>query len=470
MSAGQERNLEVQEVMEHFALNRAEVYRRVKDGALKAVKEDRRLRFAFSEVERYEKALAEERDTLRQAVNHWLDQFAVRLKQYDLTEAPDLSGKSDEEKVAELGRRVLLDGILGGAQDLYLDPVHQGARLLYGYAGNRLEKARFEAPLAPQLKAWFRGLAPLPETGEGKIGEALGQQVYEEKSYQFRLTSVPTLLGEHIHLHFFRNYDDGGIEDLGYTREQTRVLRELLTGRPGLLLVAGPADPEVDRHRMALARELGAAGCLVVSLEHRVQYRSEQLVQLDLSREEGAGFEALWHAALGMSPDVVIIDEIRDAGQARALLEGVHSGAVVIARVRAGGGLEALEQLLRFEVEREALARSLLGLIERAVLRRLCPHCRGGRVLQAGEAEELGVAEGVEIGVRDACQVCGDGFLGRRAVFGLWPADESLAAWIRAPEAPPVQSQGGLSLAHAVRQAVLEGEVELAETRLTGVL
>lgn len=58
-------------------------------------------------------------------------------------------------------------------------------------------------------------------------------------------------------------------------------MRALLDGRPGLLIIAGAGDLEAERHRLALAQELGVAGQLIVSLEQRVQYRSEMLVQLD---------------------------------------------------------------------------------------------------------------------------------------------------------------------------------------------
>ena len=130
--------------------------------------------------------------------------------------------------------------------------------------------------------------------------------------------------------------------------------------------------------------------------------------------------------------------------------------------MRAGGVLEALEQLLRLELPREALARVLLGGVERAVLRRLCPHCRVPRPLEEAEAACLGAAAGTEIRAPAGCPRCGDGFLGRRTAYGVWPADEALSTWIRVPEAPP-PAAGELSLERAVRRAVLAGEVDLEE-------
>ena len=113
----------------------------------------------------------------------------------------------------------------------------------------------------------------------------------------------------------------------------------------------------------------------MVCLDHRIRYRAEQLVQLELRDEAGSDFKTLWQAALDMSPDVVVLDEVRDADQAQALLEGVRSGAVVLAQVRAGNMIEAVQKLIDFEIDRAALGRALLGGIDKAVVRRLCPQC-----------------------------------------------------------------------------------------------
>lgn len=451
----------IADAMERLGLNRAEVYHRVKDGALKAEKIDRRLHFTAAELERYAGVLAEERDAVAQELKRWLDTYADRLRQSGQSDLEEVDEKSVDEQIAELGHRLMVDGLSTGVQDLYLDPVDRGDRLIYGYGDRREEVGRFLPGLSDKLKTWIKKLAPLAGGDEVQIKEAVGQQVIEEETYQFRLTVVPTRGGEHIHLHFFRDYDGGGVDRLGYTTEQVDALRTLLSGRPGLLLIAGAGDLEAERHRLALAQELGAAGKLVVSLEHRVQYRSETLVQLDLGQPDGPGFEMLWQTAIGMRPDVVIVDDVRDQVQARALLEGVHSGAVVVAQVRATTGVAALKQLLSYEVNCEALARALTGLVERVSLRQLDPCGHAKRVLDQREAELLGVEVGKEVYTHHA----GSGFVGRCTVYGLWQWDDKLATWIcTVDEEPPTQAKDDkLALAWAVRQAVFEGKVLLEE-------
>ena len=257
----------------------------------------------------------------------------------------------------------------------------------------------------------------------------------------------------------------------GYTPDQVSVLRTLLAERPGICLVASPADALGDRHRASLGEELRAEGRLVTSLEHGIQYRNEHLVQLEIGREGGAEFPALWQAALAMGPDVVLIDDVRDAAEARALLEAVASGATAVAQVRAFSSREALFQLFRFEIDRHGLARALLGAVERVSLRRPCPHCRIARTPTAEEADLFGLLPGAQVSSRKGCPVCGDGFLGRRVIFGLLQADEELAAIIRSAE--PQSTAWGTwdrrmseSLWGAAREALLSGDATPEETKV----
>ena len=87
-----------------------------------------------------------------------------------------------------------------------------------------------------------------------------------------------------------------------------------------MFLVIGAFDPVAERHRLGLVNELTVAGQLVVSLEHRVHHRSELLVQLEISSGDDSGFGALVGTALGMSPDVLMLDEVHDATEALSLI------------------------------------------------------------------------------------------------------------------------------------------------------
>ncbi len=446
------------EAVDKLGLSRPEIYRRVQDKALKGEKSDRNLCFDLEEIERYAEVLRQERDLLQEAIDRWLAFFAGRLADRPGVVIEDVADKPAAEQVAEIGERILQDALGEGARDVYFDPLYAGLRLLYSVEHCR-EMARFEDCLTEPLGTWLKGLTVLAEAAPDQLSEGLARKTWGEVGCQLRLTEVPSTLGSHFHLHLFTDYEGTRLEDLGYMPEQAERLRREFGARPGLFLLVGSGGPEDERHRLVLARDWADAGRLVVCLDHRVGYRAEQLVQLELRDGAIPDFKTLWQAALDMSPDVVVLDEVRDVDQAQALLEGVRSGAVVLAQMRAGSMIEAVQKLLEFEIDRAALSRVLLGGTDKAVVRRLCPQCTRRRPLQDEEAARLNAAVGDEVGTPVGCSACGNGFVGRRPVYGLWLADAELAAWIGDPQAaPPLPPTGPESLTAALRRAVLDGE------------
>lgn len=446
------------EAVEMLGLSRPEIYRRVLDKTLTGEKIDRRLWFRPDEVRRYAGALEEDRRRLKEVIGKWLSFFARRLENQSWAVTADVGGKDTAEQVAEVGERVLQDALRAGARDVHLDPLYEGMRLLYN-VGRCREAARFEACLREPLVAWLTGLTDLNEGGASGIREGMFSRSWVEPACRMRLTEIPTALGSHFHIHLFTGCENSSLENLGYTSDQTKRIRQDFVSRPGLILQIGSGTPEDDRNRITLAREWAESGRLVVCIEHRPGFRAEQLIQLDLRNSEESNAGELWRTAFRMGPNVLVVDEVRDAAEARALLEGVRGGAVVLAHVSAGSLQEALRKLAEFEIDGTAVGRAFLGAVEKAVVRRLCDECSRRRPAGPGEAARIGIDEGTEVGMAAGCQACGDGYSGSRQVYGLWTAEPDIAAWIGGSRDCPLRPPDGPeSLAAALRRAVRGGQ------------
>ena len=342
--------LSLDDAVKKLGLTRPEIYRRVGDKVLMGEKRGRSLCFESEEIRRYSDVLEQERGQVQEAVDRWLSHFAGRLKNRSWADLQDVAGRPVGEQVAEIGERILQDALGEGARDVYFDPLYAGSRLLYS-AGRCREVARLDACLSEPLGSWLRGMISPGDSGREQR-EGMARKTWGEAGCQLRLTEVSTSLGSHFHLHFFTDYEGADLGSLGYTPLQAEHLRRGFEGRPGLFLVVGSGVPEDERHRLVLAKEWADSGRLVVCLDHRTGYRGDQLVQLEVGNGTGSEFQTVWQVALDMSPDVLVVDEVRDAEQANALLEGVRSGAVVLAQVRASGMADAVRKLLDLEIDR----------------------------------------------------------------------------------------------------------------------
>ena len=461
-------SVSLDEAVERLGLSRAEIYRRVKDGALTGEKVDRRLRFHSAEIDRYAAVLGGERDLLERRLAHWLTWFADRVAGCEESEAgaPDPDERPTSEQVAELGDRILLDALHRGVGDLHLDPLHSGARLIFG-GDARTEIARFEPVLSGPLAAWVAALSELREAGEAGMREGLATKEWGSVACQVRIREVPTLLGPHYHLHLFTDYESASFEALGYTADQSSALRELLQRRAGLFVVASAGTPEDDRHRLRLALELARRGRLAISIERRVQYQAESLIQLEL-RERAADaadaeFQAVWRAALDMSPDAIVVDEVTSISQARTAIGGARSGMLVVLRMAADRLPAAVEQLVTLSADAPALARTLAGGVERVMLPRVCPDCRVVRPITSAEADQLGLNTGLSVAQPAGCARCRDGYAGRRAVYGLWRDGRELARRLADSGDQLVFASGEQDFEQALRRAVVDGDLAPAD-------
>ena len=363
---------------------------------------------------------------------------------------------------------MLQEALRSGTADLHLDPLHAGARLI-GASGSRHELARFDPVLSSRLVTWFQSLAELQPAADAGVREGLAKKEWGSSACQIRVREIPTVLGPHYHLHLFAGYgEDSGLEAIGFTQRQSERLPKLLAAARGLFVIVDAGEPRDDRHRLLLARTVARDGRLVVSIERRVQYQEETLIQLELKRgapeSEDEEFHAIWRAALDMSPEVIVVDEVTTAAQLTALFAGAVSGVVVILRMAGDRLAAAGARLLHLGADRPALDRVLLGGTERLLVRRLCPDCRAPTRLTPDEASALGVGADAAASCPVGCSRCRSGYTGRRAVYGLWSDGPELAGRLTAvPASRHHSASGGRDFAEALRNAVIDGEVTAAD-------
>lgn len=451
----------MEEALARLQLRPAELYREIKAGNLPATKTLDQVQFALADVEAFEAKRLEEGTALTSEAGEWF----ARLRPEGGEAPPDVEGKAGPAQCAALAEYALRVGAAAKWQGLHLDPVGDGYRVLSRDDGVLADRGRMSTALADGVRAAIKAKMGAA-AGEPGPASALFTLACGETTCQVRATAAPTATGEHLHVAFWDESLPADLAELGYTAEQADALNRALSGRPGLLLVAGPDDAFAVRRRLALAGMLAVGNRLVVSLEHGIRFRSEPLVQLDIQGEGDAVFARVFPVALAMAPDVLFLDDIRNRAEAEAMFEAVAAGVTVVGHVRTSGNAEGVLRLLGMELSRQLLARDLLGVVGAHLFPRLCPDCRSRRPLVPAETEMLGAEAGAEGSVPAGCDRCGDGHLGRVALHDVWPGSAALATLIRGSEGKPEEfrawtQEGPLSLRAALRDAVLGGEVDV---------
>jgi type II secretory ATPase GspE/PulE/Tfp pilus assembly ATPase PilB-like protein len=130
-------------------------------------------------------------------------------------------------------------------------------------------------------------------------------------------------------------------------------------------------------------------------------------------------------AAMLEYPRAVVARDLVDKEFAGKLMDLADDQQLVIVSVRASDALDAIQKLLDLGIDREQLARCLLGALAQRLIRKLCVKCADPmttppELLQRLKktAEELPQIK--RASPHGGCQVCmGRQFMGRTAIFEL---------------------------------------------------
>ena len=166
------------------------------------------------------------------------------------------------------------------------------------------------------------------------------------------------------------------------------VLQGLLDQPSGLLLCAGMPRNGRSTTLHAMAASLLRPDRRVWSVEERVHLLQPDMRQSEFNSRQPGACEAALLALREADPDVVLVDELRDAAAARAALDLALSGRLVLAALPARSAHDAVSRLVEQGLPAHDLAEGLLGVHHQRLVKRLCSHCRMSRSAKDTEVED----------------------------------------------------------------------------------
>jgi twitching motility protein PilT len=144
------------------------------------------------------------------------------------------------------------------------------------------------------------------------------------------------------------------------------LLRRLCDRRAGLVLVAGHAGSGKSSTLAAMIDQINRTrACRIVTIEAPVEHVHRPLRAEISHREVGPDattYAAALRSAARDDADVLLVGELATAEVIELALDAAGAGALVLASVRAGGAVSALERLLHaFPADAQPRARGLLA-------------------------------------------------------------------------------------------------------------
>lgn len=378
------------------------------------------------------------------------------------TEEAEPQVKLDTITDAPVARALTLiidEAVKARASDIHLQP--QEDKLLVRYRIDGTLHSMLSLPLstATSLISRIKILAKMniadhhrPQDGQFSVRTRGGQAI------DIRVGTVSTVYGEIAALRLLdKSRAVMTLSDLGFLPQSLATHEEMLKVPYGMLLVSGPTGAGKTTTLYASVNCLDCAGRNIITIEDPVEYRFQDINQIQVNPRAGLTFASGLRSILRLDPDVILVGEIRDAETARIAIQSALTGHLVLSSIHANDAVGVVFRLLDLGIEPFLIASALIGVVAQRMVRRVCPDCAQMATIpfveQMNYENEMGEKR-AEFLCGKGCKSCSNtGYHGRSGLFEILQVSDEIRMMLL-KDAPATELRN---------QAVKEGMIPLAK-------
>jgi type IV pilus assembly protein PilB len=152
---------------------------------------------------------------------------------------------------------------------------------------------------------------------------------------------------------------------------------ESVTHKPyGMVLSTGPTGSGKSTSLYAILNTLNKPDINIMTLEDPVEYRINNIRQIQLNRKAGMTFADGLRSILRQDPDVIMLGEIRDSETAAIAVQAAQTGHRVLSTVHTNDAAGAISRFIDMGIEPFLIASVLLVSFAQRLVRTICPYCK----------------------------------------------------------------------------------------------
>ncbi|MBI4802820.1 MAG: Flp pilus assembly complex ATPase component TadA [Elusimicrobia bacterium] len=297
----------------------------------------------------------------------------------DGAEIIEAGGKADiAPPIIRFVNWIILEAARQKASDIHLDPTQTLTRIRFRVDGMLRDimssPKGMHAAVCTRVKV-MGGLNiaehRIPQDGRALVRTCLAEDV------DVRINVVPTIYGEKINMRLLeQNRERLAPDRLGMDPETMKGFLELIRQPSAMTLVVGPTGSGKTTTLYSALTTLNTPATHIITVEDPVEYRMENINQIQVNPKTGLTFSQGLRAVLRQDPNVILIGEIRDRETAEIAFEAATTGHLVLSTVHSSDAAHAVARLATLGLNPFIVSSGLAGIISQRLVRKLCPHCK----------------------------------------------------------------------------------------------
>lgn len=354
----------------------------------------------------------------------------------DEIQVSSLQDMAGEAPVVRLVNSIFAQAVKDGASDVHVSPQQNSVSLRFRIDGKLHEipsppKSLF-LPIIARMKILSNmdiTVSRIPQDGRFTLK-------LDKKDINVRASAIPTIYGENMVL---RLLDTGGgvysLDKLGMIASDMEKIREVSEKPYGMILSTGPTGSGKSTSLYAILNNLNRPDINIMTLEDPVEYRINNIRQIQLNRKAGMTFASGLRSILRQDPDVIMIGEIRDSETAAIAVQAAQTGHRVLSTVHTNDAAGAIARFVDMGIEPFLVSSVLLVSFAQRLIRTICPYCKESITPPQKAYEALGItqeeAQTANFQHGKGCYQCKNtGYKGRTGLFEVLVNDEMVQEMI----------------------------------------
>lgn len=381
------------------------------------------------------------------------------------------SRENEEPSIITLVNRIIEEGVSRGASDIHIEAYSEKIQI----------RLRMDGVLRPMMrldeKTWRGLVTRLKILGECDIAEHRIPQdgafttSVEGRQIDLRLSILPTINGEKIVLRLLDQYKLlMKIEDLGFSKNQEELVKEIMESPHGMILASGPTGSGKTTTLYSLLNRMNHETQNIVTIEDPVEFQMEDVNQIQVNEKTGLTFALGLRSILRQDPNIIMVGEIRDEETAAIATRAAITGHLVLSTIHTNNAISSIIRLMDMKVPLYLLSSAIRGVISQKLIKRLCPNCRKEGLASIEEKMLLGALDAeLKLYYPGGCALChGSGYLGRIAIQEVLKMTKSIREAISSGKNYDVirriaLEEGLIPIEESLKQHILAGVTSLAE-------
>jgi type IV pilus assembly protein PilB len=367
-----------------------------------------------------------------------------------LSSLQDMAG---EAPVVRLVNSILAQGVREGASDIHISPKVNTMQIRFRIDGKLHDVPSPPKSFALSIIARVKILASMDITVSRIPQDGRFTLRIEKKEINIRVSSIPTLYGENLVMRLLdMSVGVYTLDRLGMGKEDREKIETMSRKAYGMILSTGPTGSGKSTSLYAILDSLNRPDTHLITLEDPVEYRVENIRQVQLNRKAGMTFASGLRAILRQDPDIIMVGEIRDSETAAIAIQAAQTGHRLLSTLHTNDAAGAITRLTDMGIEPFLVSTALLVSFAQRLVRTICPYCK-----ESYRPPELTLAawgldkvENANFQRGKGCYQClNTGYRGRTGVFEVLANDEMVQEMILKRRSAP----------EITRAAIAEGKL-----------